>query len=102
MRLPVKQIYRALSTLGLATLILLLAIHFTPLIPAWARALARVDRMAATPEELLDRVAKEVAEQPGDEIEDPMGLTDEAYALCAQRLDELVPVVVRGLARVTS
>jgi len=74
----------------------------TFLLASWARALARVDRMAATSEELLAMVAQEVAEEPGDEIDDPIGLTDEAYALCAQRLEELVPGVVRGLARVTS
>lgn len=74
----------------------------TFLLATWARALARVDRMAATSEELLAMAAKEIAEEPGDEIEDPIGLTDEAYALCARRLEGLVPVVVRGLARVTS
>ena len=74
----------------------------TFLLAAWSRALAQVDRMAASPEELLAMAAKEVAEQPGDEVDDPIGLTDEAYVHCAQRLELLVPGVVRGLARVTS
>jgi protein-tyrosine-phosphatase len=77
------------------------AVDRTFLLASWARALARVDRMAASPEELLAAAAKEVTEEPGDEVDDPIGLTDEAYAFCAERLDGLVPVVVRRLAGVT-
>jgi len=69
---------------------------------AFARAVATVDRMAVTPEELVSMAAKAITDEPGDDVEDPIGLSSDAYAACARRLDELVPVVVRALARVSS
>jgi protein-tyrosine phosphatase len=74
----------------------------TFLLAAFVRALPPAGAVAATPGELLALVAKEVAEEPGDDVADPIGGSDEAYAACARRLDELVGAVVGALARVTS
>ena len=38
-------------------------------------------------------------EQPGDDIDDPLGQSSEAYATCAERLDSLVTPVIAALVK---
>jgi protein-tyrosine phosphatase len=68
---------------------------------AFARALPDLAEVARSPEQLVAIAAKRVRARPGDDVEDPIGLSAEAYADCAEQIDELVTPVVAALAKLT-
>jgi protein-tyrosine phosphatase len=71
----------------------------TFLIAAFARAASQWSWLADSPAELVDLAAEHLRELPGDDIEDPLGRSPEAFAACAERLDGLVSTVVAALAK---
>jgi low molecular weight protein-tyrosine phosphatase len=71
----------------------------TFLLASFARAASQLDGLAGSPTELVALAAGQVREQPGDDIDDPLGLSTEAYEACAERLDTLVTPVIAALAR---
>lgn len=72
----------------------------TFLITGFARAVSQWSWLADSPAELVDLAAEHLRDLPGDDIEDPLGRSPEAFAACAERLDGLVSTVVAGLAKV--
>jgi len=68
---------------------------------AFARVLPDLAEAARSPEQLVAIAAKRVRARPGDDVEDPIGLSAEAYADCAEQIDELVTPVVAALAKLT-
>jgi protein-tyrosine phosphatase len=75
------------------------AANRTFLLAGFARVAARFDGLAASPSELVALAAEHAREEPGDDIDDPLGLASDAYAACAERLDGLVRPVIAALAR---
>jgi protein-tyrosine-phosphatase len=72
----------------------------TFLLAGFARVAARFDGLAASPSELVALAADQrQPEEAGDDIDDPLGQSTEAYAACAERLDGLVTPVIAALAR---
>jgi protein-tyrosine phosphatase len=66
---------------------------------AFARALPDLAARVRTPEQLVALAAKKVRAQDGDDVPDPIGLSPQAYADCAEEIDELVTPVVAALAK---
>jgi protein-tyrosine phosphatase len=104
------------SVLAGADLVLALAAEHTDMILAWERSASRrtftlggfvraaapVVRWAGSPDELVDLANEHREELADDDVLDPVGLGEEAYRQCAERLDELVRSLVRSLAKVAS
>ena len=68
---------------------------------AFARALPDLAEAARSPEQLVAIAAKRVRARDGDDVDDPIGLSSEVYADCAEQIDELVTPVVAALAKLT-
>jgi protein-tyrosine phosphatase len=66
---------------------------------AFARAVADLASEARSPEQLVAMAAKAARPRDGDDVEDPIGLSADDYADCAERIDELVTPVVAALAK---
>jgi protein-tyrosine phosphatase len=71
----------------------------TFVLAAFARAAQQLAELANSPAELVALAAEHARDLPGDDVEDPLGQTAEAYAFCAERLDSLVTPVIAALAR---
>jgi protein-tyrosine phosphatase len=72
----------------------------TFVLAAFARAASQWEWLAKSPAELVDLAAEHAGRTlPGDDIDDPLGHSQEAYAACAERLDSLVTPVMTALAR---
>jgi protein-tyrosine phosphatase len=71
----------------------------TFLIASFARAVSQWSWLADSPGELVDLAAEHLRDLPGDDIDDPLGHSIEAYTACAERLDGLVTTVVAALAK---
>jgi protein-tyrosine phosphatase len=66
---------------------------------AFARALPELADKARSPEELVALAAQQVRARVDDDVPDPIGLSAEAYADCAEQIDGLVTPVVAALAK---
>jgi protein-tyrosine phosphatase len=71
----------------------------TFVLAAFARAAMQWEWLARSPAELVDLAVEHARDLPGDDVDDPLGQSAEAYAACAERLDALVTPVVAALAR---
>jgi protein-tyrosine-phosphatase len=71
------------------------------LLGAFARAVPDLAEVARSPEHLVAIAAKQVGAGDGDDVDDPIGLSPEAYAACAEQIDELVTPVVAALAKLS-
>ena len=74
----------------------------TFLLASFARVASQWEWLAASPADLVALAAEHAREQPGDDIDDPLGQSSAAYAACAERLDGLVTPVIAALARAMS
>jgi protein-tyrosine phosphatase len=75
----------------------------TFLLASFARVASRWDWLATSPAELVALAdGHRQPEQPGDDIDDPLGQSSEAYAACAERLDSLVTPVIAALVKTMS
>ena len=98
------------ARVGQAGLVLCMAAEHRPFVLAYERTAARRTFLlasfvravgglpAASPAELVELAAKEAYEDPGDDIDDPIGRGDAVYAAVAERLDSLVIQLVAVLA----
>jgi protein-tyrosine phosphatase len=71
----------------------------TFLLASFARVASQWDWLATSPADLVALAAEHAREQPGDDIDDPLGQSSEAYAACAERLDSLVTPVIAALVK---
>jgi protein-tyrosine phosphatase len=71
----------------------------TFLLASFARVASQWDWLATSPADLVALAAEHAREQPGDDIDDPLGQSSEAYAACAERLDSLVIPVIAALVK---
>jgi protein-tyrosine-phosphatase len=72
----------------------------TFLLASFARVASQWDGLATSPADLVALAAEQrQPEQPGDDIDDPLGQSSAAYAACAERLDSLVTPVIAALVR---
>jgi len=71
----------------------------TFLLASFARVADEWGWLAASPAGLVALAAEHAAEQPGDDVDDPLGQPPEAYAACAERLDGLVTPVIAALVK---
>ena len=71
----------------------------TFLLASFARVATQWDWLATSPADLVALAAEHAREQPGDDIDDPLGQSSEAYAACAERLDSLVIPVIAALVK---
>jgi len=71
----------------------------TFLLATFARVAGQWDWLATSPAGLVALAAKHAKEQDGDDIDDPLGQSPDAYAACAERLDGLVTPVVDALVK---
>jgi protein-tyrosine phosphatase len=71
----------------------------TFLLASFARVASQWGWLATSPADLVTLAAEHAREQPGDDIDDPLGRSSEAYAACAERLDSLVTPVVAALVK---
>jgi protein-tyrosine phosphatase len=71
----------------------------TFLLASFARVASQWEGLAGSPAELVALAAEHARELDGDDIEDPLGYPSQAYAACAERLDELVTPVIAALAK---
>jgi protein-tyrosine phosphatase len=71
----------------------------TFLLASFARVASQWDWLATSPADLVTLAAEHAREQPGDDIDDPLGQSAQAYAACAERLDGLVTPVVAALVK---
>jgi protein-tyrosine-phosphatase len=71
----------------------------TFLLASFARVASQWDWLATSPADLVTLAAEHANEQPGDDIDDPLGQSPEAYAACAERLDSLVTPVIAALVK---
>jgi protein-tyrosine phosphatase len=71
----------------------------TFLLASFARVASQWDWLATSPANLVALAAEHAREQPGDDIDDPLGQSSEAYAACAERLDSLVTPVIAALVK---
>jgi protein-tyrosine phosphatase len=78
------------------------AVRRTFLIASFARAVSQWSWLADSPAELVAMAAEHLRELPGDEIDDPLGHPQAAYAACAERLDGLTTTVVAALVKSVS
>jgi protein-tyrosine phosphatase len=74
----------------------------TFLLASFARVASQWGWLATSPADLVSLAAEHAREQPGDDIDDPLGQSSEAYAACAERLDGLVAPVIAALVRAMS
>jgi protein-tyrosine phosphatase len=74
----------------------------TFLLAGFARVASQWEWLATSPDDLVALAAEHAREQPGDDIDDPLGQSSAAYAACAERLDGLVTPVIAALARAMS
>ena len=75
------------------------AAHRTFLLASFARVAAEWGWMAGSPAELVALAAEHAQVRDGDDIEDPLGQAADAYAACAERLDNLVSPVIAALVK---
>jgi protein-tyrosine phosphatase len=71
----------------------------TFLLATFARVASQWDWLASSPADLVALAAEHGLAQDGDDIDDPLGQSSEAYAACAERLDGLVTPVVAALVK---
>ena len=72
----------------------------TFLLATFARVASEWEWLATSPADLVALAAeRRQPEQPGDDIDDPLGQSSEAYAACAERLDSLVTSVIAALVK---
>jgi protein-tyrosine-phosphatase len=71
----------------------------TFLLATFARVASEWDWLASSPADLVALAAEHGRAQDGDDIDDPLGQSSEAYAACAERLDGLVTPVVAALVK---
>jgi protein-tyrosine phosphatase len=71
----------------------------TFLLATFARVAGEWDWLASSPADLVALAAEHGRAQDGDDIDDPIGQSSEAYAACAERLDGLVTPVVAALVK---
>ena len=71
----------------------------TFLLASFARVADEWGWQAAPPAGLVALAAEHATEQPGDDVDDPLGQPPEAYAACAERLDGLVTPVIAALVK---
>jgi protein-tyrosine phosphatase len=71
----------------------------TFLLATFARVAGQWDWLATSPAGLVALAAEHVREQDGDDIDDPLGQSPDAYAACAERLDGLVTPVIAALVK---
>jgi protein-tyrosine phosphatase len=71
----------------------------TFLLASFTRVASQWGWLATSPADLVTLAAEHAREQPGDDIDDPLGRSPEAYAACAERLDSLVTPVVAALVK---
>jgi protein-tyrosine phosphatase len=75
----------------------------TFLLASFARLASQWEWLARSPAELVALADEHrQPEQPGDDIDDPLGQSSEAYAACAERLDSLVTPAIAALAKAMS
>jgi protein-tyrosine phosphatase len=74
----------------------------TFLLASFARVASQWDWLTTSPADLVGLAAEHAREQPGDDIDDPLGQSSEAYAACAERLDSLVTPVIAALVKAMS
>jgi protein-tyrosine phosphatase len=77
------------------------AANRTFLLAGFARVADQWDWLAASPAELVALAAEHALDQDGDDVDDPLGYPAEAYAACAERLDDLVTSVIAALVKIT-
>ncbi len=75
------------------------AANRTFLLATFARVAVQWGWLATSPADLVALAAEHGREQDGDDIDDPLGRSTEAYAACAERLDGLVSPVVAALVK---
>jgi len=76
------------------------AANRTFLLATFARVASEWEWLATSPADLVALAAeRRQPEQPGDDIDDPLGQSSEAYAACAERLDSLVTPVIAALVK---
>ena len=71
----------------------------TFLLATFARVAGQWDWLATSPAGLVALAGEHAREQDGDDIDDPLGQSSEAYAACAERLDGLVTPVIAALVK---
>ena len=71
----------------------------TFLLATFARVAGQWDWLATSPAGLVALAAEHAREQDGDDIDDPLGQSPDAYAACAERLDGLVSPVIAALVK---
>ena len=71
----------------------------TFLLASFARVAGQWDWLATSPAGLVALAAEHAKEQDGDDIDDPLGQSPDAYAACAERLDGLVTPVIAALVK---
>jgi protein-tyrosine phosphatase len=71
----------------------------TFLLASFARVAEEWGWLAASPAGLVALAAEHATERDGDDIDDPLGQSAEAYAACAERLDGLVTTVIAALVK---
>jgi protein-tyrosine phosphatase len=71
----------------------------TFLLASFARVVGQWGWLATSPAGLVALAAEHATEQDGDDIDDPLGQSAEAYAACAERLDGLVTPVIAALVK---
>ena len=75
------------------------AANRTFLLATFARVAAQWGWLATSPGDLVALAAEHAREQDGDDIDDPLGQSADAYAACAERLDGLVTTVIAALVK---
>ena len=75
------------------------ATNRTFLLASFARVADQWDWLAASPADLVALAAEHGRAQDGDDIDDPLGQSPDAYAACAERLDGLVTPVIAALVK---
>jgi protein-tyrosine phosphatase len=71
----------------------------TFLLASFARVAEEWGWLATSPAGLVALAAEHATERDGDDIDDPLGQSAEAYAACAERLDGLVTTVIAALVK---
>ncbi len=71
----------------------------TFLLASFTRAVSQWAWLASSPGELVGMAAEHVREQPGDDVQDPLGHPTATYVACAERLDGLVVMLVDALVK---
>jgi protein-tyrosine phosphatase len=71
----------------------------TFLLATFARVASEWGWLATSPAGLVALAAEHARERDGDDIDDPLGRSAEAYAACAERLDGLVTSVIAALVK---